>query len=183
MALTPRERWIAIGLSVAVGAYALDAVLLSPLTERLAVADKAVDDDTLALTEANGLFTNQNLANRRWRELTGTTLKSDFSAAESQLLNRVGELAQAAGLTLDSLKPERNERQKDFQRMTYRAATTGNMRQTSRFLDSLRTADIPLRVTDVQISSRRDGTDDLAMQAGIATIHVLPAEPAKAGTR
>lgn len=183
MAMSPRERWIAIGLGVVVGAYALDAVLLTPLTERLRIADKSIGDDTVALTTADGLQANQDVANRRWKELTGTTLKSDFSAAESQLLNRVRDVAQSSGLTLDSLKPERSEKQKDFQRMTYRAATTGNMKQTAKFLDALRTADIPLRLTDVQISSRKDGTDDLTMQAGIATIYVLPPEPAKAGAR
>lgn len=183
MAMSPRERWIAIGLGVVVGAYALDAVLLSPLTERLTVADKAVTDGTRELNEANALFANQRRANDLWKQLTGTTLKGDAPSAESQLLNRVRDVAANAGLTLDSLKPERTEREKDFQRLTYRAATTGTMRQTARFLDALRTADIPLRITDVQIASRKDGADDLTMQAGIATIYVLPPEPAKAGAR
>ena len=182
MNLSKRERLIGIGTATVIGLLALDSLFLSPLWARYDVAHRAVEEGQRELDRAQQLFQNKLRAQRRWNEITGTTLKNDASAAESQLLNRVRDYAQSANLVLGSLKPERIEKEKDFQRITIRASATGTMEQTSRFLYALRNADIPLRVSDVQINSRKDGVDDVAVQIGISTIFVPPPEPPTAGT-
>lgn len=182
MELSPRERMIAIGLGIIVGAYVLDAAVIGQLRERLTIANADIDRDRLADKKGQDLMNNQMRAQRLWNQMAGQTLKADLPSAESQLFAKVQGAAQSAGLTL-SIKRGGSDRELDYQRVVYRAATNGNMGQIRRFLESLRTADIPLKVTDVQIESRKDGTDDLSMNAGIATIYVLPPEPAKAGGR
>ena len=48
------------------------------------------------------------------------------------------------------------------------------MDQVSRFLFAVDAARIPVRTADVQISTRKDGTDDLAVQITLATIYEPP---------
>jgi type II secretory pathway component PulM len=178
MMLSSRERWIAIATAVVVGLLLLDRVLLSPLLKRLDAANAQLQQHQDALRRADQLFDNRLRAQRRWRDMAGKTLASDAPTAESQVLNRAREWAQAAGLTLTSLKPERNERERDFQKITIRATGTGTMSQVSRFVYATQVADIPIRITDIQILARRDGTDDLSLQVGLATIY-MPGEPAR----
>jgi hypothetical protein len=56
------------------------------------------------------------------------------------------------------------------------------MGQIGRFLYRLQTANIPVRIVDMTINSRRDGADDLAIVLGVSTIYLAP-EPEKPAPR
>lgn len=184
MMTSPRERWIGIVALGVVGLWLLDQVWLSPVLARLGDASERLDQHQRELARADQLFQNRQRAQRAWRQMTGTTLPRDASTAESQVLNHVREWASASGLTLTSLKPERSEKERDFQRITLRATAHGTMAQAVGFLQAVQTSAIPIRVADIQIASRREGTDDLALQMGLATIY-MPEESARGtgGTR
>jgi hypothetical protein len=171
-----REKMIALVASSVIGLALLDQVLLSPLFLRLSEANTRITEDEAELARARNLFTTRTRAERRWRELAGATLKTDASAAESQLLNKVRDWAQGANLKLASLKPERAEKEAGFDKITIRAAGDGSLAQVSRFLYTLQTADIPVRVSDLTLTSRKPGTDELTLQVGIATIFNRPAD-------
>jgi hypothetical protein len=176
MKLSNRERMIATGVGAVIGLYVLDSVLLSPLFDRLNAATVAVDEGRAKLQSGVALQQNRLNAQRRWVKLAGDSLKTDASTAEAQLLNRVSDYASGAQLAVASLKPERSEKEKGFQRITIRASATGTMAQVSAFLYKLRTADFPLNINDLRIVSRRDGADDLAVDIGVSTIFVPPVE-------
>jgi len=181
--MNTREKRIAIVTGAVIGLLALDAAVVSPLLARLSEASAGVEQGQRDLIEADRTFQNALRAKRRWRDLGGNALQSDASGAESLLLNRVRDWAQSAGLTLTSLKPERDEREQGFQKVTIRATGTGTTEQAMRFLYAVQTGDIPARVGDVQLTSRPDGVDDLSLSVGIATIYLPPEPPAGTGAR
>jgi type II secretory pathway component PulM len=181
MILSRRERYIVIGTVAVVGLLALDRLFLTPLIERRQLVDAQMRQATEEMTRANGLFTNRTRVNRKWNEMSATTLKSDGSTAESQIIRSVGDWALEAGLNLSSVKPERAEKEKQFQKITFRANATGNMASVSKFLWRLQTSKVPIRVTDLSITTRRDGVDDLSLDLGISTLY-LPPEAAKPET-
>lgn len=179
--MTTRERYIAIGVGAVVGLYVLDSFLIEPLVQRQTEARQADARATQELQDAEQLATNRLRAQRVWKNLAGETLKTDQKSAESQLVNFVGDQVRAAGLSLDQLKTDQKpEKEGDFFQLNGRVGTTGTMAQQARFLNALRTANIPVRITDLQINSRKDGIDDLSLQAGIATIFATPLEGARA---
>lgn len=182
MKLSKRERIIAIVVVAVVTLFIIDQVFLSPLLERLSIANRSIQDGQLALKNADALRQNSVRAQRNWTEIAGDTLKRDASTAEQQLLNRIQDWAQNSNLALTSLKPERNEKEKDFDKVTIRTSANGSMSQIGRFLFALKDSRVPVRVSDLQITSRRDGTDDLTVQLGISTIYLQP-EPAKNGAQ
>jgi type II secretory pathway component PulM len=191
MILSRRERYIVIGTVAVVGLLALDRLFLTPMLERRQVLDAQMRQATEEMTRANGLFTNSPRVNRKWNELTAQTLKTDGSNAESQIIRAVGDWAREAGLNLSSVKPERAEavkpergekdKQVTFMKITFRANATGNMAAISRFMWRLQTSKVPVRVTDLSITTLRDGVDDLSLDLGISTLY-LPLEPAKGET-
>jgi hypothetical protein len=101
-------------------------------------------------------------------------LGQDVSSAESQALQAIVNWTQAARLNLTALKPERASTQGQFQVIGFRIVATGPMRSISQLLWSIETAALPLRVTDFQITPRKEGTDDLTVQIGVSTISRLP---------
>lgn len=177
MILSRRERYIVIATVAVVGFLALDQLLLTPLFDRREVIQAQTTQRLEELARANALFTNRARLNRKWIEMTGTSLQTDGSTAESQIISGVGDWAREAGLNLSSVKPERAEKEKQFQKITFRANATGNMAAISRFMWRLQTSKVPIRVIDLSITTRRDGVDDLSLDVGMSTLYLPPEQP------
>ena len=95
------------------------------------------------------------------------------------MLNAISELARECNLTLVSVKAEAGEKEKGYQKITFRATANGGMLAISRFLYRIETAGIPVRVSDIAITSHKEGTDDLEARMAITTIYaVTPDKPA-----
>jgi hypothetical protein len=90
--------------------------------------------------------------------------------------------AQESGITLSSLKPDRPESEKQFQKITIRATGSASMQSIARFLNRIQTSPKPLRISDIQITSHKEGTDELAIHIGVSTLFLAPEvpKPAKA---
>jgi hypothetical protein len=174
MTINKRERTIGIVAGAVVGLLLLDQVLITPLLARWTDADDKIELATMDRNSAEDLIFASERANGQWSRMIGTQLHRDASEAESQVLNSVREWAQEAGMNLSSVKPERTEKEKDFFKITFRATGSGGMAQVGRFLWRLETASVPVRVTDVTITSRKPGTDELGVQLGIATSYLAP---------
>lgn len=169
-------------LLVIVGLLAVDWMFLSPLLAKNRELGDLLDKAQTSREDANRLIKNARRLSTQWDTLTKTTLKRDASDAEGQVLNSVREWAQEARMTLSSVKPERTERDKDFVRITFRATGAGRMSEIGQFLYKIQTARVPVRIVDLQIASRKEATDDLTVQLGIATIYFAPEAEKRSGS-
>ncbi|HEX2971939.1 MAG TPA: GspMb/PilO family protein [Tepidisphaeraceae bacterium] len=178
MILSKRERLAGIVTTAVLGLFAIDHFALQPLLDRRAQVQTDIDKQQELLVRATGLFANKNKLTVKWNDMLTTGMTSNASAAESQVLHAVRDWAQETSLSLSSVKPERTEQDKQFQRIVFRATGTGTMASIGGFLWKIQNSRIPIRITDMQIASRKDGVDDLTLQIGISTIYLSP-EPEK----
>ena len=170
---------IGLATGAVLALLAVDQVVLSPLLAARRQASLDVADARLELQQATGLVENGPRMNDRWAQMVAAGLTSDPFEAQSRTLHALREYAQGSGLSLTSLKPDRTDREKQFLRITLRATATGSMRSVSSFLQRVQASDLPLRVSDLQVSARKEGTDDLLVQLGVSTICVAPPQPSK----
>lgn len=182
MVLSQRELYIAIATLLVVVLFGLDRLLVSPLLAERADLDQKIAAEQQQLRKATRLLSTSRQMQRQWVRMGGDKLRQDASEAESQVLHSVRDWAQDAGLSLSAVKPERSEKEKGFHKITLRATGAGGVGQVGRFLWRIQTADIPVRITDLQLATRREGTDDLSLQLGISTIY-LPADADRAAPR
>ena len=127
----------------------------------------------------NGIMQNSLTARRKWKSLTDNHLPADASTAEQAMLARVRDVAQSTGLALGQQNRSTHEKQGGFEVITRRFSGEGNMYRLTRFLYELDRSEIPVRVVDLSINSKKDGTDDLLVTFGISTLYDPPAAPAK----
>jgi hypothetical protein len=175
MKFSNREKYIGYGTAAVIGLLLLDSALLSPLFARLNDADGRVAKSSQELMASDQLFQNSNRARRKWKEMAGNSVKTDASSAESQLLNSARQWAGAAGLSVMSLKPGKADKERGFEKAVMQIAGTGTMEQVSRFMYAVETARIPVRIGDLQMNSRKEGTDDLSVQITLTSIFEPPA--------
>ena len=181
MVASKRERIIGLVTAGVLAVLALDRLVLTPLTDRRTRLGEDIAKAELELQEADGLFKNNKRMTQKWNVMLAGGLKSDVPESQVQALHALRDWAQESGLPpLMLLKPDRVDTQKQFQIVTIKATAAGSMRSISEFLWRIQESDIPLRVTDMQISTRKEGTDDLMLQLGLSTLCLAP-EPTPGG--
>lgn len=169
MKLNPSEKRLAIIAGSVIAAVMVYLFVVSPLIDRLSVASSGIDEAQRTL-DLNTLTLDNEQRERKIVEPLSIKLARDASAAESQLLTRVGDAVRNTGLQVQSLKPERSELEQGYMRTTVRVSAVGRLEQAGRFLHALQYVDYPVRVSDLQITARKEGNDDLLMQVAVSTI-------------
>jgi hypothetical protein len=176
MALSSRERVIVMVTGLAAVVWAGDAYVLTPYIN----ARKAVSDERKALVDklhsASQLFAKQRRMEDEWKQMVSGGVTSDPAEAERNLLV-VRDWAQEAGLTNLSTTPRREPRNDQTQVVRLDASAVGNLASVVKLLWRVESARLPLKVDDLDLRSRADGTDDLAVSFKVSTIWVTPGEP------
>lgn len=180
MVLSKRERVVVIATAIAVGAFALDRLALAPLQEQLASTDKRRDALRIELNTAKGLVNGHRQMAAKWNGMVNSGMKSDPAGAESQVLHAMQDWSGKWGVALSLQKPERLSDKGQLPQIAFQAAGTGTTESLGRLLLELQMAPIPIKVTEIQINTRKEGTDDLSFQMRLSTVYApSEAEAAK----
>jgi hypothetical protein len=171
--VSKRERFIGIAAGTLLAIFIVQYVIVGPLWERKTQLTARIAEAREQRERDDRLLETSKRAEKYWGEMSTRRLPRDSYEAD-QTLNNLNTWAEDAGVTLSSVKPERTERDKDFYKKTFRAAGSGSMSQVGRFLYRIQTANGAARITDVTLNSRKEGTDDLSVSVGVATIYPVP---------
>jgi hypothetical protein len=176
--LSKRERYIGIATGLVVGVLVLDWMVVEPLLAKKDALDADIATNVEDLDRMTKLFRTNRDVSHRWAQVASGQIQQNPSEAEGLVQNAVREWAQDSGVSLSSVTPSRSDKEKDFQKITFRAAASGGMQQMARFLYRIQYANIPVRVTDLTLSSHREGgaNDDLTLSLGLTTIYQPPAK-------
>lgn len=180
MVLTKRERYVFLATAAVVVLLGADRLVLSPLLSQRAQSRRQLESRQEQLTAAQRLLDSNRQLQPRWKAMQ-PTLKAGPAEAESQILHAVRNAAQESGLEMTLVRPERLTETGRMPQFTFQAVGTGSMARVSRFLWNLQMTEVPVRVTELQISSRREGADDLSVEVRFSTLcRAMSARPALA---
>ena len=173
MVLNKRERLIAIVTGTVLGLLIVHYVIVGPLWVRASQLKLRIAEANDQKERDAKLIETSKRAEKYWGEMSNRRLPRDGYDAD-QMLNNLSNWAQEAGLSLSSVKAERTEKERDFYKKMFRAQGSGTMSQVGRFLYRVQTSSGAARIADIQLSSRKEGTDDLTVSVGVATIYPVP---------
>ena len=174
MQLSHRERIIFIIVAALAGVFVLDRIVVTPAWQwRQDLADRRetiVDEVHTAamLIDQNPIF------EEHWNTMTRHGLLATGSDAEGQAYHAVRDWAQASGLSLESINPERVISGSTLPTIVFRTTGTGPMRAVADFLKRLDASPFALRIEQLQIAARREGEDDLTLELRLSTIFSPP---------
>jgi hypothetical protein len=185
MVLSKRERVIIAGSVLVLGALGLDQFALTPLVEGWDQTQRQKHALQSDMNRAQSALKSGYELGPQWREMTAAGIKTDPAEAESQALHAIQSWAMEAGVTLAMLKPDRLTDKTQLPAISFQASAVGSMDGIGKWLWRMQYAKIPIRITELQLSSRKEGTDDLTATLRLSTLYMTaqastPA-PAKAG--
>jgi len=169
--LSKRERYIALTTALVLAMLLADSVILTPLHKRRIALEEQTQTALSQMEYAGVLMDRRKQLAPKWREMVEGGLKSSSAEAESVVLHAVRDWSQETRLSLSSLRPERTEqREEGLEEITFRASGTGSMNAVSGFLWRLESSALPVRVSELQLGTRKEGTDDLSLQLRISAL-------------
>lgn len=182
MILSKRERLVFICTVMVIALLGVYHYVLTPLLDYRSKLESDLVVAQGKLKHDESLKQASSRLRARWADMLKAGMNADGPSAENQVLHSVRDWALEAGVSLPLLKPERTdklEKQKEFRIKTFRVTGTGSMKAISRFLWRIQTAKLPVRITDMTLTPKKEGTDDLSLDLGLSTLY-LSNEPEKA---
>jgi hypothetical protein len=177
--LSKREKYIAIGAIGAVVLLGINSLVIGPYTDRLSALD---DQETAArktLNDDKELLYKQKSLQSDWQEMLASGLQADDSIAQSKTQQALQDWARSANINLEALSSDHVATQHgpfqviDFN-LGFSSSGAQSMRQIARILWSIESANIPLRLNDMKITTTREGTDNLDVKLIVSALYMPP---------
>lgn len=175
MALSTRERYMAVAVTAALGLWAFDRLALSPYLARRDEVNRKQGEVAAQLGKADTVLHRRDALRAEWDKLGAAGVRADPSEAERQMMHALQQWAQECGVGGLSLKPERSNQPHGFVQVSVHANGTGPMQAVAGLLWKVESAtSMPVRVGDLQLSPLKEGGGELQIQLEVSTLATAP---------
>ena len=182
MVLSKRERQIAITVGGLLGVLLVYSYVIQPFFDQYADTKNKQEAARKTLRNNHTLFNYQRDLKPAWTDMS-TNLTVNDTDAQSQAYSDVYKWGQSAGVTVSAIKPDRVTTENKFVVSSFHVTASGHMASITRFVWALESAPVPMRVHEVQLKPKKEGTDDLEVQLSVSTLSLpATAAPADGGT-
>jgi|WetSurMetagenome_2_1015567.scaffolds.fasta_scaffold55801_3 Tfp pilus assembly protein PilO len=172
MVLSKRERQIAIITIIILMIFVFDRFILTPVMDARDRIQSEKTELTREMAKASELFKQKNRVNKKYNEMISGGLNSDASITESEVLNAIRAWSQDCGLTLSSVKPEREKGGEEMKEIIFNLACSGDMTAMSRFLWSIEKSALPVKITEFQLGSSSDDGREISLQLKLSALYL-----------
>jgi hypothetical protein len=185
--LSKREKYIAIGAISAVALLTINSLVIAPYNDKRDALEEQETADTKTLEDDKLLLYKQEGLQSTWKDMLASGLQADDSTAQSKTQQALQDWARSANINLEALSSDHVATQKGpFQvinfNLDFNSSGNQSMRQIARVLWSLESADMPIRLNDMKITTAREGTDNLDVKLIVSSLYMPPtAKPARSG--
>jgi hypothetical protein len=172
MVLSKRERQIAIVTIAVLMIFVLDRFILTPVMDARDKVLTEKEDLIREMGKASELFKQKSKVSKKYNEMITGGLNSDASITESEILNAIRAWSQDYGLSLSSVKPERDKGGMEMKEIIFNLACSGDMTSMSRFLWRIETSLLPIKITEFQLGSHSDDGREMSLQLKLSALYL-----------
>lgn len=175
MKIKNRQQLLIFLTVASIGLLAGDRFVLSPLlkswrerSDRIAQLRKSIEQGRQLQDREDGVRT-------RWEQMRTNTLPAAISTAEQQVFEAFDEWSQKSRINITSIKPLWRRDAEDYLTLECRVDASGSLATLTRFLHDIELDPMALKVENVEITSRSDDGQMLALSLQVSGL-VLKAE-------
>lgn len=175
MVLSKREKLILIWTTAVVVAAVLYSFVLTPMMGARAGFQSQKRRLSKEIEKFSEVLKQKEAISKEWDERINNGLNADVSATESVVLSAIRIWAQNYGLTLSSVKPERDKGEGVMREIIFNMACSGNLNSVGQFLWQIENSTMPLRVTEFQLGSREEYGKEMSLQLKLSALYLAVA--------
>jgi hypothetical protein len=174
-----RQHLLVIVAGAAVALLLTDRLVFSPVVKSWKARAARIAELSKKVADGRALVDRERSLRGRWDYMTRNMLSTNRSAAEQQVLQALDRWAQENRLNLLSVSPQWKQEADDYRTLECRLEAAGNLGAITRFLYEIEKDPLALRVQTVEIGSRDNDGQQIALGLQISG---LVLEPTPAGS-
>lgn len=162
---------------LAIGAVALlvaDKLILSPLIAGWKDRADRIVELKKSIAKGNLILQRDARIRERWDGMRNSTLPEDVSEAENEVLKAFERWSADSSISISSIKPQWKRSADEYMTLECRADAFGSMSALVRFLYNVEKDPLALRVEAVEITSRDDSGQQLALALQVSGLQLNP---------
>jgi len=154
MQIKNRQQLLIIAAIAAIGLFAGDRLVLSPLLKGWSGRATRIAELRKQITGGNMLLRREQSIRSRWQEMSRNTLPANTSAAEQQVFKAIDLWAQNSGVAISAITPQWKHDSDDYKTFECRVDAAGDLGKLSRFLYSVERDPMALKLELVELGAR-----------------------------
>lgn len=170
--MKPRERFLALVVGALVVLAVLDFLVIGPAWAFLENQASETQEAREDLRQARLLVDNAETLEQRWNAFAAAGLSREEGALRIQVQQSLSVWAQESGFNLTTLVSGRTLQGQPFHEMQFTASGSGTLEATVGFLNEVAASPFPLRLLDLDLASRSETADAIALRATFSTIRL-----------
>ena len=176
MKIDNRQKLLTIAAFCAVVVLAGERLAYTPLKKLWTERANRIADLRQRLTQGELRLEGEKSARTQWAGWRKQSLPEDHSLAENQVLKAVDRWVRASAISFTSIKPMWRQSAEDYTTLECHATAMGDMQAVTRFLYELEQDPLPLRVEDLEVTSRDPQGQQLSLGIRFTAL-LLAGEP------
>lgn len=171
-----RQKWLAVLAAAVVAIWAVDKLLLTPLTRTWKVRSAKLVDLRKKAADGQSLIAREATLRSRWSQMLSSTLPKESSQAEQQLLQAFDRWAQDSRVTILSISPQWKQEDNEHLTLECRVEAAGSLDTVGRFLYEMEKDPLAVRLQTVELTSRDAEGQQIALGLQVSGLVLTAAE-------
>ncbi len=176
MKIKNRQQLLTIAAVAVVVLFAADKLLISPLGHFWKERSKRIAELRKKVEDGNQLVKHEQSWRSRWDQMRKNTLANNPSIAEQQVLGAFDRWSQSNRVSITSINPQWKHDTDEYTTLQCRVEASGSLNALSRFLYDIEKDPSALRLEIVELSSRDNEGQQLALGLQISGLVLTPQE-------
>jgi hypothetical protein len=171
-----REKMLLILVAVCVALYVVNAVIITPITNSWKARQKNIGELEGRISQGKMTLGSAKSIEDQWNHMKTNTLSTDPSVQEGQLFKAFQNWSTASRVVLISQKPapKNNDEDPSYAEEEWHADVTGSLDQLVAFLYSVENGPLGLKVDSVELATRDDRGQQLALGLTVSGLILNP---------
>jgi hypothetical protein len=175
-----RQQLLTILTLTAIGLLVLDKIVTPPLTNLWDSRSKQIAELQKKVKEGTVLQHRKDYLRSRWTQIQSGSLSNDTTAAEQQLLVGLNRWSQNSGIIINNMAQQwKPGPEASYKTIECRVDVSGSIDRLSRFLYSLETDPMALKVQTVELTSKDNTGSVINLGVQISGLVLTQQEPKK----
>ena len=173
MVLSKRERLLAAATLLVILIFILYRFVATPFMDMKENISREKQELTDKVRHGDRIIRQRDRIKEEWQDMIRGGLSSDPSNMESKVLHVLRQWSYDCGLSISSIKPDRNRAEDVMLReIMFNVACRGSMDSVGQFLWQIENSELPLRITEFQLGAREEDGRDMSLQLKLSTVYL-----------
>ena len=174
MKIESRQRALLFFAAAGVALLLGDRLVLAPLITGWKERSTRIAELRKSITQGTVVLQREDRIRSRWAQMRSHTLPEDVSEAENEVLKAFERWSEDSRISISSIKPQWKRTGEDYVTLECRADAFGNIQTLARFLHNVEKDPLALKVESVEITSRDDSGQQLALALQVSGLLLNP---------